>query len=148
LLLFTILIIGRPSSLLAVKKDHSQSKPVYSQSNKDLPKIPEAMVLMFEKRAKNAIVFSAIGVGMVIGVITILSLGTMTGALPVLALGGLFANIGFIKAMRLRRQTKSRKRTFFKARERSKIAIILSCVLGITLVFGLLSLLLNQSSSF
>jgi len=55
LLLFTFLIIGRPSSLLAVKKDNIWGKQAYSKSNKDLPKIPDATVLKIEKRAKNAI---------------------------------------------------------------------------------------------
>lgn len=110
--------------------------------------IPPLVVSKYEKKAKRAIVFSAIGVGLVVAVVAILSMGTMTWTLPVLGLAAVFANIGFIKAMRLRRQTKTRKRTFRKARFRAKAAIILSCVLGITLIFGLLSILLNQPAVF
>lgn len=143
-----MLFMGFPS-LHAVKKDKGlQTLSNTEKSTQSLPKIPVLAVEKFEKEGRNAIILSAIGVVMLVGVIAVLSLGTMTGALPLLALGGLFANIGFIKAMRLIRRTKSRKRTFRKARERAKTAIILACILGIGLIFGLLSLLMNNPAAF
>ena len=146
--LITFLFMTGPTPLQAVKSNKVKSKAQVVRTVKKAPAIPEAIVSKFEKRAKHAMIFSAIGVAMVIGVVAILSLGTMSGALPLLGLAGLFANIGFIKAMRLRQHTKSRKRTFRKARWRAKTAIILSCVLGITLIFGLLSFLLNKPDVF
>ncbi len=133
---------------MAVKTQKVVSERVGESTDKNVPAIPPAVVSKFEKKAKRAIIFSAIGVGLVVAVIAILSMGTMTWALPALGLAGIFANIGFITAMRLRQQTKSRKRTFGKARFRAKTAIILACVLGITLIFGLLSILINKPTVF
>ena len=144
-ILFTLM----HSPLHAVKTTKAAKASIEEPiTDKNALAIPPAVVSKFEKKAKRAIVFSAIGVGLVVAVVAILSLGTMAWALPVLGLAGVFANIGFIKAMRLRQQTKTRKKTFGKARFTAKTAIILSCVLGITLIFGLLSILLNQPAVF
>ena len=134
--------------LYAVKTSKITKATIEKATKTNSPTIPPVVVTKFEKKAKHAIVFSAIGVGLVVTVVVILSMGTMSWALPILGIAGVFANIGFIKAMRLRRQTKTRKKTFSKARFRAKAAIILSCVLGITLIFGLLSILLNQPAEY
>lgn len=145
---FTILFMGGLTPLHAVKTNKGLTKARNENTAKKPPTIPEAVVSKFEKKAKHAIVYSAIGVAMVVGVVALLSLGAMAGALPLLGVAAVFANIGFIKAMRLRRHTKSRKKTFKKARWRAKTAIILASVLGITLIFGLLSMLLNKPGTF
>ena len=136
------------SPLYAVKSGKAVKGAKNEQATKKLPAISPAVVAKFEKKAKHAIVFSAIGLALLIGVIATLAIGTTTWALPLLGLAGLFANIGFIKAMRLRQRTKSRKKTFRKARFRAKSAIILASVLGITLIFAILSLLLNKPDTF
>lgn len=146
-ILIFIVSVGH-RSLYGVTIVPLSSQKVTNKYNRLLPKIPKASVDKMEQKANQAIFFSATGVAMVLGVVLILSFGTMTGALPLLGIAGLFANIGFIKAYRLRSQTRSRRKTFFKARKNAKTAIILACVLGITLIIGLLSLLVDQPKPY
>ncbi len=146
--LIAFLFLGGLSPLHAVKTNKALPNYKSEETVNKAPAIPEAVVSKFEQKAKNAIIFSAIGVVMLVGVVAVVSLGATSGALPLLGVAALFANIGFIKAMRLRRHTKTRKKTFQKARWRAKTAIILASVLGITLIFGLLSMLLNKTGSF
>ncbi len=142
------LLIGN-QEIQAVNKQKGNISTVRAENEKKaLPAIPTETVIKMEKKAKRAIIFSLAGVVLVIGIVVVLSLGTMVGALPMLGVAALFANIGFLKAMRIRSQTKSRKRTYAKARKRAKTALILSCVLGITLILGLLSLLVEKGAAF
>ena len=136
------------NSLFAVKKSNAVSSTSQAREKENLPKIPEAVIRKMEKKAKRAIFFSGAGVALIIGTVIILALGTMSGALPLLGLAALFANIGFLKAMRINQRTRSRAKTFKNARKNAKAAIILSCVLGITLILGLLSLFVAKPIPF
>ena len=132
---------------LAVNKINPSQSQVFNPDGKHkLPPVTLELVEEVEKKGQRALIFSAIGLGLVIATVALISIGTLGATLPlsILGLAALFGNIGFVKAMRLRARTKSRKKTFAKARKRAKIALILSCVLGITLVLGLLHLLMEK----
>ena len=124
----------------------SKSVIQLSENNeKEIAVAPES-IIRAEKKAKRAFIFTAIGVGFLLATIAILATGALGSILPmsVLGLAALFGNIGFVKAFRISLKTKSRKRSYAKARKKAKATLILGCVLGITLIFGLLHMLLDK----
>ena len=66
-----LMMLGQ-STLYAVKSGKAVKGAKNEQATKKLPAISPAVVAKFEKKAKHAIVFSAIGLALLIGVIACL----------------------------------------------------------------------------
>jgi len=138
-----------PSSFGVNTNPHNKSSKLTNENrDKEISIAPE-VINRVEKKAKRAFLFTAIGVGFLVATIAILATGALGSAIPmgVLGLAALFGNIGFVKAFRISLRTKSKKRSYAKARRKAKTTLILGCVLGITLIFGLLHMLLDKGPS-